>query len=129
MIVLIYYMKAFDPHSTDKYFLPDVRKKSINLIKSAKSRAANQKVLNVERIMPLFMQIGYLHVGSWFETVQNLPGDVRLRTSCIERWVCRILSTKLKVVHWQSVPVFIITTRTTTNLKYAVIPVFSLDSN
>lgn len=51
---------------------------------SLKLRVASRQVVNIEGIVPLFISIGDLRVGSWSAVLQNLAVDVMFVTSFID---------------------------------------------
>lgn len=77
---------------------------TIKSIRTLHLRISNSKFVNVEGIVPLFIQIGDLLVRTWFGTVASLSVDVLIRTSFIYQCIRWIFPTERKLVPWQSKP-------------------------
>lgn len=84
------------PKWVNKVFFLCCLKESIKPIRAPQFQTANHEVVNVEKLVPLFVEIGNLRLRTMFEIVENLGFDEWMRTSFIDWRIHGIYTTERK---------------------------------
>lgn len=79
-------------------------KESTKQVRLPSSPIANREVANLEDMLPFSVRIGDLHVRAWSGIFEKHAVDLLFGTLFIDRIICRIFPTALRVLpgHWRS---------------------------
>lgn len=104
LIVANFLCMGVDRKKVNKEFLPRVPRECIKMVKYLHIQSVKGKVVNVESIMPLFVDLSDLCVGHWFEAVKNVAVDVLLGPSLSN--IAALWARRYRALKLQNIPIW-----------------------